>query len=245
MAKEICFECGGYGKEGDGCPKCGKKSRNSLDVVQMKNPKAFIKKCQWNLIPEEYIGVEWDKHCLLVYHEKYEHDVNFKRFLEQCEKFQSIFKNGKLVNKSVLFYAPPSFGKDFLAFSCMQLASNAGLKVAPFLDTADVKRLLILSAERPDYKVLGRIDYDEYITSDVVFVSVTKTRYVAEAYETLLELLSKRSRLGLPTYILSEYSLEDLSNSNPNKFNRNKFINVSIHVNELKYPAVIGFNTID
>lgn len=245
MAKEICLECGGYGKDTDeGCPKCGKKSRNNIDLTQMKKPRSFINKCGWNLIPEEYIGTEWDKNCLLVAHEKFENNPNFRRFLDQCEKFHEIFKNGKLVNKSILFYAPPSFGKDFLAFSCMQLASNVGLKVAPFLDTSDIKRLLILGSERPTYKVLGRIDYDEYMTSDVVFVSVTKTRYISEAYETLLDLLSKRSRLGLPTYILSEYSLEDLSKDNPNEFNRNKFARVSVHVNELKYPAVIGFNAL-
>lgn len=245
MAKEICLECGGYGKEDpNGCPKCGVKSRNKIEVTQMKNPKVFIDKCEWNLIPEEYIGNEWDKNCLLVAHDKHENNPNFLKFLAMCEKFHTAFKNGKLVNKSIYFYAPPSFGKDFLAFSCMQYAERSGYKVAPFLDTIDVKRLLILGAENPKYKILGKIDYDKYLTSDVVFVSVTKTRYLSEAYETLLELLSKRSRLGLPTYILSEYSIEDLSKFSVNDFNKNKFLKVSVHVNELKYPAVIGFNAL-
>lgn len=240
---EYCYECGGYGKTG-GCPKCGKDDSPTIDLEEVKQPEKFISKCEWNLIPQEYIGIEWQRQYLEVDHEAHLANPNFRAFLDQCEKFHNVFKNGKLVNKSVLFFAPPVFGKDFLAFSCMQYADKAGFRVAPFLDTTDVKRLLILGGENPKYKILGRIDYDKYLTSEVVFVTVTKTPYIEEAYETILELLSKRSRLGLPTYILSEYSEEELSKRHYNKFNRNKFSNVSVRINELKYPAVIGFNAL-
>lgn len=240
----ICFECGDYGMDlPNGCPKCGKKKENSIELDSFKQPEKFITKCQFNLIPDEYIGIKWDKNYLLVDHEDLENNINFGRYLEQCQKFHEIFENGQIVNKSFYIYSPPSFGKDILAFSCMQFAQKVGRTVAPFLDTMDVKRLLVLGAENPKYKILGRIDYDSYLTSEVVFVTVTKTTYLKEAYTTILELLSKRSRLGLPTYIVSEYSIEDLSKDSPD-FSRNKFLNVSVNVNSLKYPAVVGFNSV-
>ena len=238
--KIICTMCGGYGKPG-GCDKCGKDSNPSIELSKQKLPEKFIDSCRWNLIPDEYIGIDWGKGYLLSSYEEYENDVNFKLFLDQCEKFHEIFKNGKRVNKSFFLCAPPEFGKDTLAFSCMQYAKKNGFTVAPFLDTTDVKRLLILGGERPEYKVLNRVNFDDYVTSEVVFVSVTKTQYVKEAYITILELLSKRSRLGLPTYIMSEYPLDVLTKDTPNKFNVNKFKKATVRVNEMKNPAVVEF----
>lgn len=238
----ICEVCGDYGMP-NGCPKCGKDDAPSIDLNEFKKPEKFITRCEFKLIPHEYIGIKWDKSYLLVDHEDLEKNVSFLRFVEQCEKFHDIFANGQLVNKSIYFYAPPGFGKDVLAFSCMQFAEKCGRTVAPFLDTTDVKRLLILGAENPKYKVLGRIDYDSYLSSEVLFVTVTKTTYLKEAYTTLIELLSKRSRLGLPTYILSEYGVGDLTKDAVG-YSKNKFLNASVNVNELKYPAIIGFNNL-
>lgn len=235
----ICEICGDYGQP-DGCPKCGKDSTPSIDLAEFKKPEKFITRCEFKLIPHEYIGLKWDKNFLMVDHEDLENNNSFLRFLDQCEKFHSIFENGQLVNKSFFIYSPSGFGKDVLAFSCMQFADKVGRTVAPFLDTTDVKRLLVLGAENPNYKVLGRIDYDSYLSSEVLFVTVTKTRYLKEAYITLVELMSKRSRLGLPTYVLSEYGIEDLTKDveGPSK---HAWLKPSVRINELKYPAIIGF----
>lgn len=238
----ICSVCGDYGLP-DGCPDCGKTDSPSIELKEFKKPEKFITRCEFNLIPHEYIGIKWDKNYLIADHEDLVNNIGFQRFIDQCSKFHQVFENGQIVNMSFYFYAPPGFGKDVLAFSCMQFAQKVGRKVAPFLDTTDVKRLLILGAENPTYKVLGRIDYDSYLSSEVLFVTVTKTTYLKEAYMTLVELLSKRSRLGLPTYILSEYSVEDLTKDSVG-YSKLKFMNDSLNVNELKYPAIAGFNSL-
>lgn len=236
----ICMTCGGYGFEG-GCKDCGKDSTPSIELAEITSPEKFVRKCEWNLIPHEYIGLKWDKAYLEAEYGDKVKNLNVARYLDQCHKFHEVFMNGKILNKSFYFFAPPRFGKDILAFSCMQFAQKNGLSVAPYLDTMDVKRLMVLGAENPKYKILGRINYDDYITSDVLFVTVTKTSYLKESYFTILELLSKRSRYGLPTYFMSEYSIEDLTRDCPDVF-KDKLLKESIHVNELKYPCIAGFN---
>jgi len=240
----VCSICGDYGIEG-GCPSCHKDSSTPIDLSVVKNVDSFINKCEWSLVPQEYIGVEWRREFLESEYDSLSSNGNFKRFLESCNKFHQSFKSGNPVNKSVFIFAPPRFGKERLAFSCMQMAINKGLKVAPYLDTLDLKRLIILGGENPSYKLYGRIDYDKYITSDVLFVSVTHTRYFKEAYGILVELITKRSRLGHPTYVISEYSLEELTSSS-NKYVSNRWTEVSsLGLNELKYPVVIGFRPND
>lgn len=235
-----CTVCGDYGKDG-GCPKCGRDSDKPIDLGTIKNVDRFISKCEYNLVPQEYIGIEWKREYLEAEHENLSKNINFKAFLDRLDKFHNSFKIGNPINKSVFIFSPPRFGKERLAFSCMQLAISKGLKVAPYLDTLDLKRLIVLGGENPKYKLYGRIDYDKYITADVLFVSVTHTRYLSEAYGILVELCTKRSRLGLPTYIISEYSIEELT-SNTNEYIANKWKDVSsLNINELKYPVVIGF----
>lgn len=235
-----CIKCGNYGLPG-GCPNCGKDSTKKLELRTMTNVNKFIKKCEYSLIPEEYIGIEWKAEHLMSDHDSLIDDPSFTRFLNQCKKLHDSFVNNSIINKSVYIFSPPLFGKEILAFSCMQHAMANGLTVAPYLDTIDVKRLLVLGAERPEYKIYGRIDYDRYLTSDVVFVSVTHTSYLNEAYQTLLELISKRSRLGKTTHIISECSLEDLTKQSP-KHLKTRWENVSsLGINQLKYPVVIGY----
>ena len=235
-----CYVCGDYGIDG-GCSKCGKDSNTPIDLGTVKRVDNFITKCEYSLIPQEYIGIEWKREFLEADHEELSSNGNFRVFLDKLNKFHESFKVGSPINKSVFIVAPPRFGKERLAFSCMQMALNKGMKVAPYLDTLDLKRLIILGGENPSYKLYGRIDYDKYITSDVLFVSVTHTKYLKEAYGVLVELCTKRSRLGKPTYMISEYTIEELT-SNTNKYVSNKWKDVSsLNINELKYPVIIGF----
>lgn len=242
--KSTCLKCGDYGIEG-GCPRCGKDSRNVIELETMKNVESFVNDCETTYIPHKFIGVLWNKHVLDVDHERYSNNPNFRKFISGCEKLHESFVNGNPIAKSVYLFAPPRFGKEYLVFSCMQLALSHGLSVAPYLDTIELKRLLVLGGENPKYKLYGKINYDDYMISDVVFVRVTNTSYIRDSYNNLLELISRRSRMGKSTYIISELTLNELT-VNANPYIANSWSEVSsVGLNELKYPVVIGFRPND
>lgn len=236
----ICTKCGDYGREG-GCPKCGKDSNNTINLETMSKVEGFVDACDDSYIPHKFIGVLWNKSLVEIDQEKYESNPNFKRFIANCEKLHESFVNGNPLASSVYLFAPPRFGKEYLVYSCMQLALNHGLKIAPYLDTIELKRLLILGGENPSYKLYGKIDYDSYMMSDVLFVKVTNTSYLKDSYSVLLELISRRSRLNKPTYVISELTLKELTYK-VNPYISNSWSDVSaVGLNKLKYPAVIGF----
>ena len=239
-SRSICFKCGDYGIEG-GCPKCGKDTNNMINLEAMTEVNAFADKCDESDIPHKFIGNLWNKSLVEIDQEQYASNPSFKRFLSNCEKLHDSFMNGNPISTSLYLFSPPRFGKEYLVYSCMQLALNAGLKIAPYLDTIELKRLLILGGQNPNYKLYGKINYDDYMMADVVFVRVTNTSYVKDAYSILLELISRRSRLNRPTYIISELTLKELTKES-NHFIANSWSDVSaVGLNKLKYPAVVGF----
>ena len=236
----VCTKCGDYGIDG-GCPKCGKDSRNVIELETIQNVEQFVNECENSFIPHKFIGVYWNRSYVEVDHEKYLSNPNFKRFLDNCNKLHESFINGNPLASSVYLFAPPRFGKEYLVYSCMQIALNSGLKIAPYLDTIELKRLLILGGQNPSYKLYGKIDYDSYMMADVLFVKVTHTAYVKDAYSILLELISRRSRLNKPTYVISELTLKELTHD-ANPYVSTVWSDVSgVNLNKLKYPAVIGF----
>ena len=125
-------------------------------------------------------------------------------------------------------------------YSCIQHALDAGFTVAPVLDTNDVKRLLVLGADRPTYKLFNQIDYDTYLMAEVCFVTVTKLPQHEYCYPIINELITKRARSGLATIVLSDYHVKELCR----KDTSNQFeILDSIHNGDwFKYPAIISFN---
>lgn len=236
----ICVKCGNYGMP-NGCPRCGKDSNNSIDLETMIDVDKFIEKCDDIEIPHKYVGISWKRSLVEVDHEEYANIPTFKRFLENCEKLHNSFVDGNPIANSVYLYSPPRFGKENLVYSCMQYAMNNGLTVAPYLDTIEVKRLLVLGGMNPSYKLYGMVDHDTYVKADVAFVRVTQTSYAKDAYSTLLELVSRRSRLNRPTYIISELTLKELT-KNADPYIASIWTEVSsVGLNKLKYPSVIGF----
>ena len=89
------------------------------------------------------------------------------------------------------------------------------------------------------FKLYGWIDYDKYITSDVLFLSVTKTDYFSDSLTIILEILSRRSRMGLPTYILSKFTLKEISQNCIDKDYMQLVDSSSAYSNDLKYPVII------
>lgn len=237
-----CIKCGDLGIPG-GCPRCGKDSNKVRDILTTKHEKEkFIKNCSYKLIEEEYIGVDWDSTTLINSHPELEKDNLFIKFVMSLEKMHDLYAKGTIPRKSVFIYAPAKFSKCILAYSIMQHCISNNIEVAPFLDTIDVKRLLTLGADNPNYKYLG-FSYDRYINSTVCIVSVTKLEKYTESLPVIQELISKRSRLGLPTIVLSRYNLEQIS-SDALDSDWTSLVETSSTANRLKYPVILSYNPI-
>ena len=61
------------------------------------------------------------------------------------------------------------------AYSCMQHAVSNGFSVGPILDTVELKRVLTLAGDNPQYKLNGTLNYEDYVMADVLFVIVPET----------------------------------------------------------------------
>ena len=121
----------------------------------------------------------------------------------------------------------------------MQYALANGYSVAPLIDTIELKRLLVLASEKLDYKLYSRFTYDDYMTSDVVFVTVTHTYYRYDAYSVLDELINRRARMGLATFIISRYTLKTLYKWD--KYNSLDSLKNSNSKDNRKYPSVVAY----
>ena len=209
--EEYCIVCGNKGLYDQVCPNCGRPMISLRPKIAVTDKERFAAKGSIDEIPATYYGVYWDKDTLISSKPEKQDSVLFGRYAESLKRLNDVYARGDLPQASAFIIAPPSFSKTIFAYSCMQLAKNSGWRVAPIIDTLELKRLLIYSAEDPKYKLNNRIKYDDYITSDVLFLSVTKTSYREYAYEVIRELVDKRSRLGLATMIISDYYLSEIS----------------------------------
>lgn len=232
---DFCYECGNQGLPG-GCPRCGTNSDKL--VVQTKNKEKFIKSASFKQIPSKYIGVTWDREILYNNHPELHKNMAFTDYCSRLETMHNIFRNGMIPNVSAFISAPSQMSKSILAYSCMQHSLNKGLNVAPFLDTIELKRLMILAGENPGWKLYGYIDYDKYIMSDVLFVSVTKTDLHTSDYTIISELLARRSRFDLPTFILSKFSLKEIAKDSMDN-NYKLLLDINGSENPFKYPTII------
>lgn len=234
----ICYKCGDLGLPG-GCPKCHKDS-NKI-VVPKKKEEKFIRDITFKQVPSEYVGTVWNSSILLTNHPELDSNMNFKDYVNQLEKLHEKFKLGLLPKCSAYISAPSKMSKTILAFSCMQFALKNGFSVAPLIDTIELQRLITLCGENPKWKLYNYIDYDSYITSDVLFFSVTKTERHTQAYRLVLEVLSRRSRLGLPTFIISKFSLKEIARDCYD-CKINDIVDESLQLNPFKYPSIIEWS---
>ena len=242
-----CFTCGGQGFPDKICPECGREPKNeSLNLDKMENTSDFVKKINDTMIPSKYHGVFWKKEALELanssklskYNETGYYDRLFQRYTAQLDKINAIYAEGRIPHKSAIIIAPAGYSKVTFAYSCMQRALQAGFTVAPLLDTCEVKRALILACENVRYKINGVLSYEDYIMSDVMFVTVTKLYTHTEAYQIIEELLDRRSRKGLSTFIISRFSLNEMANSD--RTGSFKAIE-KVCTDCLKYPAIIQY----
>lgn len=224
-----CGRCGGMNTTSQKCPECGRSP--------FKVERSTIADIPFDAIPKYYRNKKWDKSVFWKFHDRDKNDKSISTFVNQSDKVHKIFEGGELPQKSAIFTAPAGFGKMTWCYSCMQLALKFGYSVAPILDTADLKRFLILSSEKV-FNVQD-LSYDDYLNSDIIFVTVTKTEQRKNSASILVELLDKRARLGKPTIIVSRYSIYELSYWDKS----NDFLQIKSEFGDgdpLKVPAIIS-----
>ena len=243
MEKKWCFTCGNVGFVDKACPTCGRRPKiGSFNFEHREDSQEFVSKIDAFGVPDNYRGICWSKEQLMHYKSNLAEDYNFLKYAEQLEKVHGIFASGMVSPKSAIIIAPASFSKMTFAFSCMQYALDAGMSVAPLLDTIELKRLLVLAAENPSYRLFGKITYDAYIMSDVCFVTVTKLKQREYAFETIQEIIDRRTRKGLGTIILSRFGLSEISRRDYGS--QFEAITSPIVSDNYKYPAIIKYTAL-
>lgn len=234
-----CFKCGGKGFPDKVCPSCGREPTKVYLALDEAATDEFVEKIDAFGIPGKYRGVFWRPEILKKSFRNLENDKLFQHFVSQLDKINSVFVNGMVSSKSAIIIAPAGFSKMTFAYSCMQRALDAGMTVAPFLDTAELKRLLVLSSENPNYKLFGTVSYDEYVMADVCFVTVSKLPTHEWAYNVIQELLDRRCRRGLSTFIISRYGLDELSRRD--RSNQFGVLQTATSDDDYKYPAIVAY----
>ena len=245
MVDKVCPECGHAPAGSDS--KLSQMS--SFSQVKANTETTLVEEGSAEIVQPAYKGIFWNRRILENDNteklpEKFDiagryNDRLSVRFLDQLTKIDGIFKEGGIPNKSVYIIAPPGYSKTVFAYSCMQHALANGYSVAPLIDTIELKRLLVLASEKLDYKLYGRFSYDDYMSSDVVFVTVTHTYYRYDAYSVLDELINRRARLGLATFVLSRYSLKTLYKWD--KLGSLDSLKNSSSKDGRKYPSVVAY----
>ena len=245
-----CFTCGGLGFEDKVCPECGREPKVvSLNLDKKNNADELVRKFDGVAIPNYYHGIFWSKEQLQAAHKDklpslFDKESNkpddqlFRHYCDQLDKINRIFSDNRIPHKSAIIVAPAGFSKITFAYSCMQRALNAGFTVAPLMDTGEIKRILILASENVHYRINKSMSYEDFIMSDVMFVTVTKLYTKNEAYQIIEELFDRRSRKGLSTIFLSRYELSELSKTDAS----GNFNAIELDSRDgFKYPAVIQY----
>ena len=208
--RKICGRCGGVNTSNKICLECGCTPCKNSMVSGEQDVSAIVPKLEELRIPKSYLGKSWNMGMFWSSHAAKQSDKLVHIFANQMDKVHNIFAGGGLPQKSALFIAPAGYSKMLWAYSCMQYAVTNQYSVAPMLDTLEIKRLLILSSERPTVRVMN-IDYDEYIESDVLFFTVTKTEQRKNSASIIAELLDKRARRGKGVIGLSRTSVYEMA----------------------------------
>jgi hypothetical protein len=230
-----CTRCGGFGED-LGCPECGKKT-DELYFSDVAEERKFISLSENIVIPAEFNFMTWNKDMLISSKSFLDCDTGFLNYANGLDKLHQMFVDGKLSAKSCIIVSPVNFSKTIFGYSCMQFGLRHKLSVAPMLDTLEVRRLMMLCAVNEKYRLYNRIDYDRYMTSVVCFIKVTYTEEKNFSSATIRELMDRRARIGLPTYVLSECPVEQLSS----KYDVNMLSVMNVEETSARRPVLIQY----
>ena len=220
-----CHRCNNEGLEG-GCPRCGRTPRSVIttSVLNLEVPT--------DIIPSVYQGNMWERPV------GSDIPLHFKQFDDALEKVYNYFLSGRVPGFSLFIGAPPKSDKNKFAYSCMQTALAQRFSVAPLLSTSDWRRLQKVSQINPFYKLYGKYQWDKLISLDVVFMFVDHSDERFDEIPLLKSVLDARAAFSLPTFIISDYKLNDLVP----KFDQEAYsiiYNGSDKRDMLRYPVVI------
>lgn len=202
-----CLICRDLGRTG-GCPSCGKEK----PLIENEKVKSINLSKLSNLgISKHFHESRWNQSIL--FNDRSDYYGN-EKFIDYCNKLTdcyNILKDGKMIRMSALVSAPPAFGKTTWANSCILEAYENGFKVAPIIDTSQLRRMITINSEKPKApnNYMG-YTYSDYIESDLMFLLVTRGPEYVFAYETICNVLDLRSRMSKPTIILSDRSIREL-----------------------------------
>lgn len=219
-----CIICHNEGKEG-GCPKCGRTPVSFASDINIALP------LPEDIIPQIYLGKFWSK-------PENETLLAFKTFDEKLEKIHNLCLNGSLPPYSIFIASPPKSNKTLFVYSCMQALILKGYTIAPYLSTADIRRLLKISQINPFYKLFNKWTYETIISSDVLFLSIS---HLADRFEDIIllrEILDSRARMNRATWIISDYKLQSLVP----KWNSDAYLelyNTDPNRDKLRYPVIL------
>lgn len=229
----MCLTCRNQGMVG-GCPTCG---------MEIMLDKPVLNVTEDNLeevaIPQFYQRNTWSKKTFLESHMGDRAGALVERYAESLDRIHNIFCSGKIPDKSCIVVAQHGMGKMVWAYSCIQTAMSHGYSVVPILDNTQYKRLNIISSDRISSKILKqKYTIEDYNTADVMFLTIDPDNFQG-SYRTVESLLSKRSRNGKSTFILSRYSVEQMSLLDYSATFR-KTIEANVSQDRNKYVVIIG-----
>ena len=197
--KQVCHTCGGRGKEG-GCPKCGKTPRI---VAELRTMNLDVPA---DVIPATYQGKLWKKP-----EPQQGMPQKFAEFDTALDKVHNEFLNGRIPKFSMFISSPPKSDKRLFAYSCLQTALVQTFSVAPLLSTSDWRRLYKVSQMNPFYKLYDMYKWDDLVSRDVVFMFVDHSDDRFDVVSLLKDVLDTRALFGKPTFILSDFKLQELT----------------------------------
>lgn len=233
-----CIVCRDKGRKG-GCPKCG---RERPILANEFDEKVSRKDLDDLSIPLHYYKNRWDKNILINDRADFSEDDMFINYVKQLDACYSMIDKGELPNISVLVTAPAVYAKTTWAYSCIIRAREYGYNVVPIIDTAQMRRMLVINSERPtkENTYLG-YSLSDYLDSDMLFLLVNRGTEYVYAYETIVNILDIRSRRSKPTLIISDKSLRELSAFDKNK-NLYNLTQGGSNVDPYRYAVLIEFN---
>lgn len=228
--------CRDKGKIG-GCPRCGREL-NLTENTDSQVPAQDIKLLG---IPKYYVSNKWDPAILVNDHGAYCDDVDFNKYVDNLNICYHDLSAGKLPKISALISSPVGYGKTTWAYNCMLQAKANNFTVAPLVDTAQIRRLLLIATERPEWhNTINGFSYNEFINSDFMIVCISTGPEYVYAYETIVNLVNIRSRNDKATLFLSNYSIRELVSQDKKQL-LIKLLNGGTNVDPLKYLKKIEF----
>ena len=230
---EFCYTCRGRGLL-SGCPTCGK----FLSTSKVTKPVVTSELLNSEYIPNEYASIEWDCDILKGSHITLSDNKNFLHYCEQLTKIVNIFSKGELPNQSAIIIAPRGMGKQTFAYNCLRKALMNGYSISPIIDNTELKRINVISSDKPYSKYLWKmVTIEELLTNDVLFVTVDSDNY-STSLRTIESIMNKRARLGKTTFAISRYSLSKMSQYD-GKGSYTSFVDTTRKNNNKKYPVII------